>query len=329
MKNILFLIIFLIFHKSLNSQTLVPFLKSNGNYVYVDSLSMKIVIDKEFKEATLFENGFASVRLEKGGKWGAINRRGDLVVNPIALGQINFFDGIAEFYIETKSKDYESIFIDTFGIKITEPKKLSKFKSNKHISKNSTDYEIEGFWKNDKYGFKKSNGKIIIPSKYGVGYLSFTKSGFASVAFNVNESEIYIDKSGREFYEKTGSNSINNFCPPDIRNIQNIQFKGTARKYQAHDGHSYFEVILSTNIPQKFIKFYKELQYSVLRNGKPCYFCGDVSNIKTTKSINQKVKYIGCTEKDVFYLEGFYNCSFNGATGKIAKLYFRDLLIIK
>ena len=53
MKNILLLIVVLIFHKSLNSQTLVPFLKLNGNYVYVDSLSMKIIIDKEFKNRIL------------------------------------------------------------------------------------------------------------------------------------------------------------------------------------------------------------------------------------------------------------------------------------
>lgn len=59
--------------------------------------------------------------------------------------------------------------------------------------------------------------------------------------------------------------------------------------------------------------------------------CGDISYIKSTKSITQKVTYIGCIENDSFYLEGIYTCSDEGYTcpdlGLI--LYFRDLQIIK
>ena len=43
-------------------KTLVPYLKANGKYVYVDSANLKVVIADEFETASLFKDGISLVR---------------------------------------------------------------------------------------------------------------------------------------------------------------------------------------------------------------------------------------------------------------------------
>ena len=57
---------------------LVPFLKANGKYIYVDSELMEPVITQEFDEAELFENNYAKVKSM--GKYGIINKSGELII---------------------------------------------------------------------------------------------------------------------------------------------------------------------------------------------------------------------------------------------------------
>lgn len=64
MKNIIKSILFIslmVVYKPVVSQTLVPYLKSNGKYIYVDSATMKPVIEGDFYTADFFIDNFAIV----------------------------------------------------------------------------------------------------------------------------------------------------------------------------------------------------------------------------------------------------------------------------
>jgi len=87
MKYTFLLCVLISIYNSLESQTLVPYLKKNNTYIYVDSLTMEPIIVKEYKEATLFNSGGIAYVLEavydqekyEGLKYSCINRSGDIV----------------------------------------------------------------------------------------------------------------------------------------------------------------------------------------------------------------------------------------------------------
>ena len=64
LQKLFFIVLFLILGRSVFSQTLVPFLKANGKYIYVDSASMMPVDNREFFSARIFGNGGALCDLD-------------------------------------------------------------------------------------------------------------------------------------------------------------------------------------------------------------------------------------------------------------------------
>jgi hypothetical protein len=109
---------------SSKNKTLVPYLKANGKYVFVDSASMQQINIREYKNATFFHEGIASVQarrkygfidqsgnwlirpkysdasvfseglcsVRKGKKWGYINQKGEMII-PYIFSQATIFKG--------------------------------------------------------------------------------------------------------------------------------------------------------------------------------------------------------------------------------------------
>jgi hypothetical protein len=105
-------------------KTLIPYLKSNGKYIFVDSVSMQAINEQEYKNVTFFHEGIASVQVKrkygyidqsgnwlirpkyrdtdifseglcsvkKGKKWGYINQKGETII-PYIFSQANIFKG--------------------------------------------------------------------------------------------------------------------------------------------------------------------------------------------------------------------------------------------
>jgi hypothetical protein len=102
MKIISFVLILGLHIKFCFSQKLVPYLKSNDTYIYVDSVTMKPLISTEFDFAYPFQNGVAKVGMCEENKkiktycfygdikYGLINLKGEIIL-PIEYNVINNF----------------------------------------------------------------------------------------------------------------------------------------------------------------------------------------------------------------------------------------------
>jgi hypothetical protein len=96
---------------------LVPFLKSNGKYIYVDSINMKPVLLKEFDEASLFNDDLAKVKIHN--LYGYINSKGKEVV-PVKYRYLSdFLGGFAEGEKDTIGND-RYYFIDSKGRRVSD-----------------------------------------------------------------------------------------------------------------------------------------------------------------------------------------------------------------
>lgn len=153
MKYIISLITF-VYALSLNAQTnktLVPFLKKNGKYIYVDSASMKQVIKGEYDKVTFFNNDRAIVGNKK--KEGIINSKGQ-EITPLIYDELSHNE-LSTFIIANLNGKYG--IIDVNGKKLVEFKysELSTLRNDTLIAKI-----------NDNYGLIKTNGEIILPFDY-------------------------------------------------------------------------------------------------------------------------------------------------------------------
>jgi len=318
------------------SEQLAP-VKKSGKWAYINTDgTYKTGFD--YDGASDFSDGLAAVK--KGSKWGYINAKGSIVIGFKYDFAGDFKGGLAN----VSNGKYG--FIDRSGV-VRIPLKYDDIQ----LSKSNSEFIVgvgksEGWAFDGLYGLIDRNGREILPVKfssiipvYGNLYAAYS----SDVKFSVDNSSYKAEKlyfiessSKRKYLSKSdagnGDQSNNTGiirCPENFKRVTNAQFKGTARKYQAKDGHYYYEVTLWANIPSSMAKYYKGLKFSAKRSGQNCSFCGDISYIKSTKSVTQKVTYIGCIEDDSFYLEGLYTCSDGGFTGLDARLYFRDLQIIK
>ena len=88
-------------HKLLSKIKLVPYLKKNGKYIYVDSVTMKPVLDRnEYDRANLYSDGFANVMLNR--KWGFIDMSGKEVI-PLIYDMVgDFSEGLVGVKIDSK-----------------------------------------------------------------------------------------------------------------------------------------------------------------------------------------------------------------------------------
>jgi hypothetical protein len=167
------------------SNTLVPYLKSNGKWIFVDSATMTQVIRDEFDYVDFFNEGLAVVGVNN--KQGFINKKGELVI-PIVYDNANrFIEGLAAVSIGNKWG-----FIDKNG------KVVVSLKYDRAIDFSEG---LAAVCIQDKWGFINNRGEIVIPLKYkNAGKFL---EGLAWV--EKNESNNYVTGG---FIDKTGNTVI-------------------------------------------------------------------------------------------------------------------------
>lgn len=112
----------------------------------------------------------------------------------------------------------------------------------------------------------------------------------------------------------------NNNCPENLSEININNIIGTARKYKAVDGHYYYEVKLNVKPSLTTMKYTTKIQVNKKSSPYVMYSIKSSSGVITIK---------GCTENDVFEVEGIYSCNTGRFKGPSATIYFRDLKLIQ
>jgi hypothetical protein len=163
MNRITFFLVITLLVDNACAQTLVPYLKKNGKYIYVDSVTMKPVITREFGQAWLFKNGIACVNDDTRSK------------------DIFAFDNIPDYYIDQQGKPLKAgrhlinYPFDEDGyatVKIDGHEGLYD-KQGKEIIAPAYD-QVYGFYthpvclvkQNDKYGLVNRQGQLVVAPKY-------------------------------------------------------------------------------------------------------------------------------------------------------------------
>jgi hypothetical protein len=178
------------------SQKLIPYLKRNGNYIYVDSISLKPVIKQEFTKASEFQPCGNAIVI-KNDKWGIINKSGievasckyDIIENYIfGLARVGYkkndttystksiiIDG--QNYLTTDStktyitKGYRFGYIDSKGIEVI------PLIYDKLLFLNNSIFACEN---NYRIGVIDRNNKFVQPAVYSDAQV--LKSGFILIA---------------------------------------------------------------------------------------------------------------------------------------------------
>jgi hypothetical protein len=325
MKKIALFVMFSVSFIFCHSQTPIPYLKENEKFIYVDSVSMKPIFSQEYSAATLFFGNFASFQNDINGKWGVLNKSGKVVIEPKFIGPVVFLNGLTAAYLNPGDKTLA--FVDTTGKIINEPwvteEKINNYRSS------FIDLSVQYFWNGSKLGLKNSKGKILLPAKFAKGG-DYYKGGLYEMAYNLDGNFFYVDKNGKEFREKNIKATTGDDCPPNFKRISANDVTGTARKYKAVNGNYYYEVVLTvkpkaptaTSVKKiEAIKMTKIVDRAYGEEVRKTGFYVDASS--------GTFKFSGCTEKDVYSIEGSYKCVLPGFKGPSAYIYFRDLKIIQ
>ena len=166
-------------------------IEQNGKWGYIDRLG-NIAIEPRFEAVGEFSERLAAV--EVGGKWGFIDRNGNVVIEPRFSGAYEFSEGLAR--IQVGGDKYGMYgkwgFIDRNGAIVIEP----RYGELTGVAETSNGFH-EGLAMievNFQKGFIDKVGSVIIAPKFQFGY-HFTE-GLACVSVGLDQKWGYIDKAG-------------------------------------------------------------------------------------------------------------------------------------
>lgn len=227
--------------QKLSAQTLIPYLKKNGKYIYVDSVTMKPVITREFADARFFDDGLAYAKTEEDGSFFIIDKTGNnakagkynLSGKFDENGFANFMEGEYEGVVDRNGKvivpavyDQVSVFYDDkiTRVKIGDQYGFVDRKGNLVISPqfDSFEYFSEGiafvqekgdgytsfFSSNGKWGAINEEGNQVLPFVYEEG--GAYKNGKAIV--KKDGAYMIIDKKGNVVETPGNFKIIRNFA---------------------------------------------------------------------------------------------------------------------
>lgn len=145
---------------------------------------------------------------------------------------------------------------------------------------------------------------------------SFSTAGFIEY-LDFSNGNINSESAGSRFFMLISNNNNKEStpqCPPGDMRILDKQIQGTARKYQANDGHYYYQVILWVRLSELQKKYYSYLKYSAY---------GATSMDEVNKSIGEKMVINKVLENTKFSVMPELKCVVNQFV--FGTIYFRDL----
>lgn len=161
--------------------------KKNGKWGFIDRKG-NIVIDYQYDDTKDFNEGMAPVMMDE--KWGFITVENELVIKPIFEDVYIFSDGLAAVRIQENWG-----FIDTNGDTIIEPKYTSVYSFSEGlcaVNTQPTDME-NGGWANeviDKKGNIIFTGTFYFFSGYSNGVANYWEG------YHLTGKNIFIDRKG-------------------------------------------------------------------------------------------------------------------------------------
>ncbi|SEA56305.1 WG containing repeat-containing protein [Flavobacterium gillisiae] len=174
------------------NKTLVPFLKANGKYIFVDSLTMKPQNNDEYDNLDFYSDGLA--RFERNNATGYIDNSGAIAFTiPKEFYSHNFSNEVA---ILSRLGGQEYYLINKEGIIVSKNyKDIDGFSKDNNLSvvKNEVDSD-------EKFGFIDNTGKEIVPLIYDFAN-SFSEN---LAAVGVGKTVIRVDDGLRIFKGKYG-----------------------------------------------------------------------------------------------------------------------------
>ena len=227
----------------------VPYLKKNGNYIYVDSASLKPAFQKEFAEADFFNSALARVTRQKDGKYGFIDKLGNQVTGYIyKRAGYQFSDGLMKVCDDQDNWG----FINNKGIQVIPflYKSVTQFNEGVASVKKDGKYgliDIKGnvivpfqydevilfseglskLYQNKKVGFVDKNGRLVIPMQYA------DAAGFAeglALVVNGDKKGGFINKGNETVipfvYEHESFYFVNGHCAVKYKGKYGVIDKG-------------------------------------------------------------------------------------------------------
>ena len=158
--------------------------ESNGKWGYIDK-NGNIIVPFKYESASLFLEKLAAVKLR--GKWGFIDKQDNLVIPLKYEDAWSFFEGLATVKLKGKYG-----FINKDG-NVVIP---LKYDDAEPFSEGLAAVEVNGKW-----GVIDKSDNLVIPFKYD--YVGDFSNGRAE--FELNGRKGYIDKYGTEHYDNGGS----------------------------------------------------------------------------------------------------------------------------
>ncbi len=176
-------------NKDLANQLLIPYLKSNGAYVYTD-LNLKPVINTEYEKAGLFdEKGMAEIM--KNGKYGYIDNKGKEIIPP----QYELLYGFVEDLAWYKMADGNCGFLDRTG-----KRKVQLHSDHPTYFREGLAAVCKGNLSSDRWGYINKTGNLVIPYQFASANPFY--EGLACVSI--------VTKVNKDGYDETKYGFINN-----------------------------------------------------------------------------------------------------------------------
>jgi len=186
----------IVFYKPVYSQTLLPFLKANGKYIYVDSATMQPVISKEFDLAFRFKDSLAWIVVNN--KFGLINNSGNEIFSPKYYRIRSFTKQSSYWGIEFK---YE---LNNLRVRMEDKEKLIDG-VRKEIFINAIPFNLS-FYNGvacvadslNKWALIDNKGNEITPFIYD----DLKNTSYNFISFKKNNATGYINFLGKELFNK-------------------------------------------------------------------------------------------------------------------------------
>ncbi len=282
---------------------LIPYLKSNGKYIYVKPKTMEPVKMKEYDEIDFFSEDFGRVCnwIDGGKKYGFVNKNGIEVIPPKYHDAGDYFEGLALVQLDANWG-----FIDKSGVEVI-PLKYNYagyFNNELALVKN-----------NNKWGFIDKNGVEVIPLKYNnAGEFSDELA-----AANINGKWGFIDKKGEEVipfkYDGVGS-FIDGLAPVRINEKWGyIDKKGVERiSLKFNEAKNFINNTTSVKLNQKWGLINNEgEEISPLKYDTIGAFVEDIAAIK----LNEKWGFIDINGNEIVPTSYDYVYDFNNSVAKV------------